>query len=237
MLTEEALALAIPLTFVVLSLLEAAAPGREFPQIPLWRAKGVAAVVVLMTINALLPSLLPPDWLAAVRLVDGRRLGVIGGGVVGYLVVSLGNMLVHRSCHRYDWLWRHVHQLHHAPERVDMSGAAWTHPLEVVIMVLVFLGVVSALGLDPVAAALTGYIGAFFSMFQHLNVRTPAWLGYVIERPESHMVHHAREVHALNYSDLPLWDMLFGTFRNPARFEGDVGFGAPASARLGAMLL
>ncbi len=87
------------------------------------------------------------------------------------------------------------------------------------------------------AAALTGYIGAFFSMFQHLNVRTPAWLGYVIERPESHMVHHAREVHALNYSDLPLWDMLFGTFRNPARFEGDVGFGAPASARLGAMLL
>lgn len=26
-----------------------------------------------------------------------------------------------------------------------------------------------------------------------------------------------------------MWDIVFGTYRNPATFEGDVGFGQPAS--------
>ena len=37
------------------------------------------------------------------------------------------------------------------------------------------------------------------------NVRTPQWLGYLVQRPESHSVHHQRGVHAYNYSDLPLF--------------------------------
>ncbi len=72
------------------------------------------------------------------------------------------------------------------------------------------------LGLDPVAAAATGYIAAFYGYFQHMNIRTPRWLGFIIQRPEAHCVHHQRDVHAYNYGDLPVWDMLFGTFRNPA---------------------
>ena len=50
-------------------------------------------------------------------------------------------------------------------------------------------------------------------------------------------MHHGRGVHAFNYSDLPLWDMVFGTFRNPARFEGEVGFWPGASSRVGDLLL
>lgn len=93
------------------------------------------------------------------------------------------------------------------------------------------------LGLDPAAAAATAFVAQFYASFQHLNVRTPRWLGYLIQRPESHFVHHARGVHGFNYADLPLWDLLFGTFRNPARFgAGEVGFEAPADGRYGAML-
>ena len=51
------------------------------------------------------------------------------------------------------------------------------------------------------------------------------------------MLHHERGVHGRNYSDFPLWDMLFGSFVNPDRFDGDVGFDAPADRRLGEMLL
>jgi hypothetical protein len=48
---------------------------------------------------------------------------------------------------------------------------------------------------------------------------------------------HQRDVHAYNYGDFPLWDLLFGTFRNPAEFgKEDVGFAEPADRRLGAML-
>jgi len=43
-------------------------------------------------------------------------------------------------------------------------------------------------------------------------------------------------VHYYNYADFPPWDMLFGTFRNPAKFMGDCGFEAGADRKLGAML-
>jgi len=95
---------------------------------------------------------------------------------------------------------------------------------------------VIVLGLDPVAAALVGYIAAFYGMFQHWNVRTPRWLGYVIQRPESHCVHHRKGVHYYNYADFPLWDMLFGTFRNPTNYIGECGFDEPADRHVGAML-
>jgi sterol desaturase/sphingolipid hydroxylase (fatty acid hydroxylase superfamily) len=75
------------------------------------------------------------------------------------------------------------------------------------------------------------------SIFQHANIRTPRWLGYFVQRPESHTIHHGRGVHAYNYSDLPLFDILFGTFRNPKGFETETGFYHGASRRVGEMLV
>ena len=58
-----------------------------------------------------------------------------------------------------------------------------------------------------------------------------------MQRPESHSVHHARGVHAYNYANLPLVDLLFGTFRNPESFVATQGFWDGALSRIGAMLL
>lgn len=85
--------------------------------------------------------------------------------------------------------------------------------------------------------ALAGFIGFLAAVIQHANVRTPRWLGYIIQRPEMHGLHHERGVHAYNYGSVPLWDMLFGTFRNPADFPAEYGFYPGASKRLGAMLI
>ena len=64
---------------------------------------------------------------------------------------------------------------------MDMSGAALFHPLETIVFFLIATLVSTlVLGLDPVAAALTGYIAAFYGYFQHMNIRTPRWLGYFI---------------------------------------------------------
>jgi sterol desaturase/sphingolipid hydroxylase (fatty acid hydroxylase superfamily) len=95
---------------------------------------------------------------------------------------------------------------------------------------------VIVLGLVPLAAALVGYVAAFYGLFQHWNVRTPRWLGYLIQRPEAHCEHHRLGVHADNYGDLPLWDLLFASFRNSATFAGECGFAAPADRRMLAML-
>ncbi len=62
-------------------------------------------------------------------------------------------------------------------------------------------------------------------------------LVWLVQRPESHALHHARGIHRWNYSDLPLWDLAFGTCRNPADTgPAEAGFHDGASARLAAML-
>ena len=111
-------------------------------------------------------------------------------------------------------------------------------PFEMVMQVLMQLFVtVIVLGLDPLAAALVGVIAALAGIFQHWNVRTPRWLGYFIQRPESHSRHHERGVHARNYADLPVFDILFGTFHNPRHFAAATGFFDGASSRVPDMLL
>ena len=44
-------------------------------------------------------------------------------------------------------------------------------------------------------------------------------------------------MHARNYGDLPLWDLLFGTFSNPRAFTGEVGFSPGSHRRVGSMLI
>src|SRR5262249_6137298 len=86
-------------------------------------------------------------------------------------------------------------------------------------------------------AALAGFLSYSAAIVQHMNIRTPRWLGYIISRPEQHGLHHQRDVHAYNYATFVLWDMLFGTFRNPDDFPETYGFWDGASAKVGSMLI
>ncbi len=235
---EDLLGPAVPLLFFAMMGIEALRPARAFPAVRLWRTIGVGFVVILGALGAAAPLLLDEGWLAAHRRMDLGRLGVAGGAAAGFLVLSLVNSAYHRACHRVGLLWRLFHQLHHSPARVDMAGAVFFHPLDALVYSSTPVLVGSfLLGLDPRAAALAGFVAAFYGLFQHWNVRTPRWLGYLIQRPESHCVHHEYGVHAFNYSDFPLWDILFGSFRNPAAWEGRAGFDPEASRRIKAMLL
>lgn len=237
MQAEDVVALLIPATWLAMLGIEALGTGRRWPAVRFWRTKGVGFFVIVMTLNASLPALLPAAWTAH-SLLGAARLGLLPSALLGFLLLTLANALLHRAYHRHDLLWRWVHQLHHSPPRVDVAGAVLFTPWEVVLNIAVFQAViVFVLGLDPVAAALVGYLSVFYGLFQHFNIRTPQWLGYLIQRPESHGVHHRRGVHAYNYSDLPLWDLLWGTFRNPAQFNGEVGFEGGSATRVVPMLI
>lgn len=173
-------------------------------------------------------------------LLNGAALGTFGGAIVGVVAYEFVHYWYHRAAHRFDGVWRFVgHQMHHSAESIDAFGAYYLHPIDALLFtswaVLVFFPV---LGLSPEAGALAAAFLGFNAVFQHANIETPRWLGYFIQRPESHRVHHARGVHAFNYADLPLWDLVFGTFRNPASVEGmKAGFYRGASARIPEMLL
>jgi sterol desaturase/sphingolipid hydroxylase (fatty acid hydroxylase superfamily) len=122
--------------------------------------------------------------------------------------------------------------MHHSAERIDTFGAFWFSPLDMIGWTALFSLCLTLIGVTPEAATLAMLGATFLSVFQHANLRTPRWLGYVVQRPESHSRHHARGVHADNYSDLPIFDLMFGTFCNPREFAAENGFYDGASARV-----
>jgi sterol desaturase/sphingolipid hydroxylase (fatty acid hydroxylase superfamily) len=140
--------------------------------------------------------------------------------------------------HRVHWIWRSFHQMHHSAERLDSFGAFYFSPFDVVgFTFLTSLSLTVVVGLSAQAVTYAISATTFLAIFQHLNVRTPQWLGYFVQRPESHSVHHARGIHHYNYSDLPLFDLLFGTFRNPKDFASEAGFYDGASAKMPQILV
>jgi sterol desaturase/sphingolipid hydroxylase (fatty acid hydroxylase superfamily) len=224
MKAEEILLLMVLGTYFGMLAIEALFPARRFPKLRGWRAIGLVGLVMGLAAAVVAPLVVPVEWLDKHRLVDATKLGVPLGVVAGFLVLSFMSFAWHRSLHRFDFLWR-LHQLHHSPRRLDISSAVVFHPLDLFMFTVVQLVAITfVIGLDPLAAAITGYVAMFYSLFQHWNVKTPRWLGYFIQRPEAHCQHHELDVHARNYADFPLWDMLFGSWSNPESFEGRVGF-------------
>jgi sterol desaturase/sphingolipid hydroxylase (fatty acid hydroxylase superfamily) len=223
-----------PLTFFTLLVAERFLTGRAFPKVRWWIPKAIVFFLIGGVINSVLPA-------AFSSLFDGRALLDLssiglGGTVVAVLASTLVSYWLHRVFHRFGGLWRWTHQMHHSAERVDMAGFAYSHPFELLIAVGMTPLVAAVIGVAPEAAMLAGYITFVMGLFEHLNVNTPRWVGYIFQRPEMHCVHHERGVHAYNYG-LPLWDMLFGTLRNPRTWSAQAGFWDGASQQTFAMLI
>ncbi len=220
-----------------LMLWEALAPGRALPAVKGWMPRALVSFGVYFYLSSYLP-LVWDAYLAQYQLFDLSTLGVIGGAAIGVLVYEGLVYGWHRAMHQTNWLWRVFHQLHHSAERVDTYGAFYFSPLDMAGFTLLgSLSLSLIVGLSPQAVTVFLFVTMFLGIFQHTNVRTPRWLGYLVQRPESHTIHHGRGLHKFNYSDLPVFDILFGTFRNPRGYEMPTGFYDGASARIVDMLL
>jgi sterol desaturase/sphingolipid hydroxylase (fatty acid hydroxylase superfamily) len=164
--------------------------------------------------------------------------GVVADMLIGYVSLTFVYYWWHRARHEVPFLWRWFHQVHHSATRIEVITSFYKHPVEVLVNgVLSSLIVYALLGLQPTAAALAVTLTGLAELVYHWNVKTPYWLGFVFQRPESHCVHHQRGRHTGNFSDLPLWDMLFGTFDNPRVAPERCGFGAEVEQRLPDLLL
>lgn len=226
-------------TFVMLAALacwEWLAPGRALPEVKGWRLRSTLVLTGFVLVSAYLP-LLWGAWLAPLQVFDLNNWPTLAAAALGVLIYEFGAYAYHRAMHTFNPLWRMLHQMHHSAERQEVMGAFWFSPLDMVGWTLLPSVVLTVLGLPAPATTSALLCITFLSIFQHANVRTPVWLGYFIQRPESHSVHHEREVHRYNYADLPLIDMLFGTFYNPRNFSHAVGFWDGASRRMLDMLL
>ncbi len=220
--------------FVALDLIGRA---QAWPQVGGWRAKGIAFTILYFAVGTFMP-LAWDAWLGEHQLLDASGLPFWGQVLGGFLVLEFFIYAWHRTMHNTPPLWRWLHQMHHSAERLDIWGAFYFHPLDMIgFAFFTSVALVLGFGLSGEAALVVNVLATFLGMFQHANIRTPRWFGYIVQRPESHSLHHRRGHHANNYGDLPLYDMMFGTFANPKDFEAEVGFHDGGSRRLGPMLI
>ncbi|MEZ5920666.1 MAG: sterol desaturase family protein [Parvularculaceae bacterium] len=223
--------------FGLLSFLEASHPRQSYPPVKRWRAKGVLAFAAYLVIGGAAPFIWD-GFLAEHRLFDARGWPLPVQIGAGFFIAELFGYAWHRMMHQTPFLWRWFHQMHHSAERVDLSGAFWFSPLDTIGFAFMgSLALIGVMGVSAVAGLAINIAIMLLTMWQHLNVKTPRWLGYFIVRPESHSKHHERGRHRLNYCDLPLIDMIFGTFNNPNDIVRQAGFYDGASQRVGDMLL
>ena len=222
--------------YAILMTWEALFPARRLPKIKFWKLRGLTAFAFFFYLSSYLPLLTDP-YLEPYRLFDLTGLGALGGGLIGVLLYEFGVYVWHRALHTSNFLWRSFHQMHHSAERLDTYGAFYFSPMDMIgWTVLGSICFALIVGLAPQAITATLLVTTFLGMFQHANIKTPRWLGYFIQRPESHTVHHAKGIHKHNYSDLPVFDILFGTFENPKNFDHQTGFYYGASAKVLEML-
>jgi sterol desaturase/sphingolipid hydroxylase (fatty acid hydroxylase superfamily) len=217
--------------YAALILLEALFPARPLPQVKGWRTRALIVFFIYFFASSYLP-LWWGETLARVQIFDLGAINPFVGAALGVLAYEFLVYVWHRTMHRVHWIWLSFHQMHHSAERLDSYGAFYFSPLDIVGFTLLSSISLTVVGLSAQAVTYFLYATMFLAVIQHVNVRTPQWLGYVVQRPESHSIHHARGVHQYNYSDLPLFDILFGTFRNPKEFATEAGFYDGASAKL-----
>lgn len=225
---------------------------------------GIAIVMIL--IERLWPAHQLPSsrgWWLRVALVNGAQLGIVmvagltwdrwmagaslfsishalddwTAGFIAYFFSTFVYYFWHRIRHESGLFWRLCHQLHHSPRRIELLASFYKHPVEIVLNALISSSLVYLiLGCSVQAAAIYTLFAAVAEYFYHWNIRTPRWLGWIIQRPESHRVHHKYQHHSQNYADLPVWDWIFGTLDNPKKSPTRCGFDADREQRVIEML-
>jgi sterol desaturase/sphingolipid hydroxylase (fatty acid hydroxylase superfamily) len=209
---------------VAFLVLERVRPGRALPPVRGWYARAIAvnAVQLLVTLGL---NRAWSRWLAGPSLLDLAELRAPAlEGFAAWLVGTFAFYWWHRARHASGF-WRVFHQVHHSPARIEVLTSFYKHPVEILSgSALTALILYPLLGASLEAAFWNNFFAATGEYFYHANFRSPPWLRYVIQTPELHSIHHQLDVHRHNFADLPLWDRLFGTYRDATEFAPACGF-------------
>lgn len=213
-------------------------PDQRLPHSPHWWLRAIAFNLCQLAV-VLIGGVVWDEYLQRAHLFNLPAAidSVLLQGLSGYVLSTFIYYWWHRFRHQSNWLWLGLHQVHHSPVRIETITSFYKHPFELVAN-SVLSGLISytLLGLDLQAAGWVTAFSALGEFFYHMNIATPRWVGFFIQRPEMHEIHHQRHVHQSNYGDLPIWDMLFATYNNPMRYDGKCGFDEKRETKVWTML-
>ncbi len=200
-----------------LMILERPIPNHKLPQVTGWWLRVIIINLAQIGI-VVLGGITWEIWFQGSSLFHLDSLPNPVSALFAYLLITFVYYWWHKWRHDSNFLWLTLHQIHHSPQRIETITSFYKHPLEILInSIIISFVTYSVLGLSLEAGAWVTVYTGIAEFFYHMNIRTPYWAGYFIQRPESHRIHHERSRHYKNFSDLPIWDILFGTFENPKR--------------------
>ncbi len=200
-------------------------PATDLPKVRAWWPRVILVNAIQLGI-VVLAGRSWEHWLSRASLFHLRYwTHDLAAGFIAYLISTFVYYWWHRFRHKSDFFWRVCHQLHHSPRRIELLTSFYKHPVEIFLNSLISsLIVYTLLGCSIQAAAYYTVLTALAEYFYHWNIRTPRWVGHIVQRPESHRVHHQYRHHTQNFADLPIWDWLFGTLHNPTHTPRRCGF-------------
>ncbi len=173
---------------------------------------------------------------ALIRWIDGStqisRLHLVSGWPLPFQLAfflvthDMYIYFFHRLQHRSPVLWR-IHEAHHSVKEVDWLAGTRSHALEILINQTIEFLPMTLLGAAPELPVIKGVVDAVWGMFIHSNLDVRLGrLGMIINGPELHRWHHAREIRegGINFgTKLAVWDYIFGTVVRPSRRPGGYG--------------
>ena len=217
--------------------LERLLPGRPLPHVSGWYLRALlvnfAQLGITLITAKLWIEIFGPRSLFSLAAWDHPLLE----GFVGWFIGTFVFYWWHRLRHQKGF-WRVFHQVHHSPSRIEVLTSFYKHPVEILTNSILSAAIVFPfLGCSLLGAFWYNFLAATGEYFYHANFRSPGWLRYVIQTPELHSIHHQRDVHDYNYSDLPIWDRIFGTYKDTTEFVPYCGFPGRSEEQLAAMLL
>jgi sterol desaturase/sphingolipid hydroxylase (fatty acid hydroxylase superfamily) len=206
---------------------------RAFPYEPAWnRARGDLQTDVVNAISVKLPDIVARGAGTALKAGLAVALaGSLGRGVwpshlpfvaqvlLVLVPADLAKYWLHRLGHEHPTLWR-FHAVHHGPSRVYSLNGFRVHPINHLWNFFFDVTVPIALGAGPMVLAVASVARAMSSLLQHANIALYLGpLNKVFSTPVLHRWHHSTELLEANTnygSMLIIWDVLFGTYYQPA---------------------
>lgn len=221
----------------VFFLIERVFPGRDLPNSKSWYVRAIAINFVQLAIIGL-------GGLTWNKYFRDKAILNLGNwahpAVEGFVYWILGTFIFywwHRLRHA-DGFWLVFHQMHHSPSRIEVLTSFYKHPIEIFAdSIIAGFFIYCVFGGSALTGAWVSFFGATGEYFYHSNIRTPKWVGYFIQRPEHHSIHHQLGVHRYNFGDITLWDRIFGTFKEADDFAPRCGFPGKNEERLKEILL
>ena len=138
-----------------------------------------------------------------------------------WILVILGDDLCyywyHRLSHTVRILWA-AHSTHHSSRWFNLGTAvrnSWT----TIFYKAIFWLWLPMLGFHPLMIGTALAVSAIYQFFLHTRyVGDLGWAEYILNTPESHMVHHSKDIPYLDKNHAGvfiIWDRAFGTYLNP----------------------